>query len=188
MLLQMIAGGLDIVQLRAKGMGQDRVAELVRELHPVTKAAGVPYLINDHPVLVGETGAEGAHVGVGDMSVKEARRLAGRACWIGKSSHSVAQAQEGAEQGADYLGFGPLLPTPTKPDYAPIGMAEICQVYREVRVPVFCIGGIKWENLPQVLAAGAERVVIVSGVLLAADPAGYARACADLLTGPGISG
>ena len=183
MLVQMIAGGVEIVQLRAKGMGTDRVAELARRLHPLTKAAGVPFILNDHPALVGETGVEGAHVGVEDMTVAEARRLAGHPCWIGKSSHSLEQARDGAGQGADYLGFGPLFATPTKPDYTPIGTAEIRQVYREVEVPVFCIGGIKQENLPQVLACGAERVVIVSGLLLAADPAGYARACAELLAG-----
>ena len=183
MLEQMITGGVDIVQLRAKGMFPERIAELARELHPLSKAAGVPFMINDHPALVAWAGVEGAHVGVEDMTVAEARHLAGPACWIGKSSHSLSQAREGAGQGADYLGFGPLFATPTKPDYVPIGTAEIQAVYQHIEVPVFCIGGIKRENLPEVLACGAQRVVIVSGILLAADPAGYARACTDLLTG-----
>lgn len=188
MLECMIAGGVDIVQLRAKGMAPDRVAELARELHPLSRAAEVPLIINDHPALVAETGVEGSHIGVEDMTVAEARRLAGRVCWIGKSSHSLAQAQEGAGQGADYLGFGPLFATPTKPDYVPIGTADIRAAYGEICIPVFCIGGIKLENLPGVMAAGAQRVVIVSGLLLAADPAGYAGACARLVRGPGISG
>ena len=142
MLEQMIAGGVDVVQLRAKGFPPDRIAELARALHPLSRSAGVPFIINDHPALAGETEVEGIHVGVEDMTVAEARRLAGRPCWIGKSSHSVAQAREGAAQGADYLGFGPLFATPTKPDYAPIGTAEIRAVYQEIQVPVFCIGGI----------------------------------------------
>lgn len=185
---QMIAGGVDIVQLRAKDLAGDRIEELAWELHPLSKAAGVPFIINDHPELVGPTGVEGAHVGVEDMTVEEARQLAGRPCWIGKSSHSLTQALEGAGQGADYLGFGPLFATPTKPDYVPIGTAEIRAVYGQLQVPVFCIGGIKQENLPQVLASGAQRVVIVSGILRAEDPAAYARACASQLTGTGISG
>lgn len=188
MLEKMIAGGVDIVQLRAKGIPRDRIAELTRELHPLSKSAGVPFIINDHPALAGETEAEGIHVGVEDMTVQEARRLAGRPCWIGKSSHSRAQARDGAEQGADYLGFGPLFATPTKPDYSPIGTTEIRAVYQEIGVPVFCIGGIKLENLAEVLAAGAQRVVIVSGLLLAADPERYGQDCSRLLTGPGISG
>ena len=188
MLEQMIAGGVDLVQLRAKGMEPDRVLELARELHPFSKAAGVPFIINDHPALAGETEVEGIHVGVEDMTVAEARRLAGRDCWIGKSSHSLVQAHEGAGQGADYLGFGPLFATPTKPDYAPIGTAEIRAVYEQIGVPVFCIGGIKQENLAGVLRSGAQRVVIVSGILLAADPAAYTRVCVDRLAEAGISG
>jgi thiamine-phosphate pyrophosphorylase len=94
----------------------------------------------------------------------------------------------GAAQGADYLGFGPLFATPTKPGYAPVGTREIHQVYAKVRIPVFCIGGIKLENLPSVLQAGARRVVIVSGLLLAEDPVDYAGRCQRLLQGNGISG
>lgn len=188
MLERMIAGGVDIVQLRAKDTPPDRIADLALKLHPLSKAAGVPFIINDHPALVAETGVEGAHVGVEDMTVAEARRLAGRACWIGKSSHSLTQAREGAGQGADYLGFGPLFATPTKPDYVPIGTEEIRAVYQEIPVPIFCIGGIKRENLPEVLNSGAQRVVIVSGILLATDPAAYTRACVEQLGGTGISG
>ncbi len=188
MLEKMLAGGVDIVQLRAKGLSPDRITELARALHPLSKAARVPFFVNDYPAIAGETGVEGAHVGVEDMSVAEARRLAGRTCWIGKSSHSVAQAMAGAAQGADYLGFGPLFATPTKPGYAPVGTREIHQVYAKVRIPVFCIGGIKLENLPSVLQAGAQRVVIVSGLLLAEDPVDYAGRCRGLLPGDGISG
>ena len=188
MLERMIAGGVDIVQLRAKGMVEERVAELTRELHPLSMAARVPFIINDHPCLAAVTEVEGIHVGVEDMSVAEARRRAGRPVWIGKSSHNLAQATGGAGQGADYLGFGPLFSTPTKPDYVPVGLHEIRQIYCSVAVPVFCIGGIKRENLRQIMAAGAERVVIVSGLLLAVDPEKYARECVRALQGLGISG
>ncbi len=183
MLEQMIAGGVEIVQLRAKGMEPDRIGELARELHPLSRAAGVPFMINDHPELVGETGVEGAHVGVEDMTVAKARALAGARCWIGKSSHSVAQAVAGMTQGADYLGFGPLFATATKPDYVPIGTAEIAQVHGQVSLPIFCIGGIKLENLAAVRAAGARRVVIVSGILQADDVEGYSRQCVAELRG-----
>ena len=183
MLEQMIAGGVEIVQLRAKGMDPDRIGELARELHPLSRAAGVPFMINDHPELVGETGVEGAHVGVEDMTVAKARALAGARCWIGKSSHSVAQAVAGMTQGADYLGFGPLFATATKPDYVPIGTAEIAQVHGQVSLPIFCIGGIKLENLAAVRAAGARRVVLVSGILQADDVEGYSRQCVAELRG-----
>jgi len=182
MLGAMLRGGVDVVQLRAKELPPDRVLELTRQLHPLSFAAGVPCIINDHPALAAEAGVEGAHVGQDDLRVAEARRLAGPGKIIGLSTHSLAQAEAGAAQQPDYLGFGPLFATPTKPDYTPIGVHDIAEVHRRVRLPVFCIGGIKRENLPAVLAAGAQRVVIVSGILQAANPEEYVRACAAAIS------
>ena len=109
------------------------------------------------------------------------RARAGEDAIVGKSTHSLAQALAAEREGPDYIGFGPLFATPTKPDYPPIGLNEIMQAQRLVSLPVFCIGGIKRENLPGVLAAGAQRVVIVSGILKAPDPQAYCQACRDLL-------
>jgi thiamine-phosphate pyrophosphorylase len=100
---------------------------------------------------------------------------------VGKSTHSVDQASRAFYEGADYIGFGPIFATPTKPDYPPIGLREIQKVHEAVRIPIFCIGGIKLENLEKVIEAGAQRVVIVSGLLLAEDISAYARAAAELL-------
>jgi hypothetical protein len=94
---------------------------------------------------------------------------------IGKSTHSFEQAVAAEAEGADYIGFGPLFATPTKPGRPAIGLADLRRVQAAVRIPVFCIGGIKRANLEAVLAAGARRVVIVSEMLGAADIAGYAR-------------
>ncbi len=84
-------------------------------------------------------------------------------------------------EGADYIGFGPIFATPTKPDYQPIGLKEIEGVHRDVVLSIFCIGGIKIDNLKQVITAGARRVAIVSGLLQAPDIAEYARTCKNLL-------
>jgi thiamine-phosphate pyrophosphorylase len=85
------------------------------------------------------------------------------------------------EQSPDYIGFGPLFATPTKPDYTPIGTADIQAVHASVPLPIYCIGGIKRENLPAVLKCGARRVVIVSGILQAPDIHAYCRECVELL-------
>lgn len=183
MLAAMLKGGIGAVQLRAKGWAPDRVLELARELHPVSSAAGVPFIINDHPSLAAEAGVEGAHVGQDDLSVASARKLAGPGRLIGLSTHSVAQAVAAESAGPDYIGFGPLFATKTKPDYVPIGVEEIAQVHQLVHLPIFCIGGIKRENLGQVMAAGARRVVIVSGILCAEDPEHYTRDCVTQLSG-----
>ena len=179
---QMCAGGVDVVQLRAKGFDEHAIEELANRVAPIFRDAGVPLIINDHPELVPSVGADGAHVGQEDFSVADARWRAGRAIAgevpppiIGKSTHSVEQAVAAAAEGADYIGFGPLFPTPTKAGRAAIGIAEIARVHDIVSVPVFCIGGVKLENLDAVIAAGARRVVIVSGILQARDVVAYCR-------------
>ena len=95
-----------------------------------------------------------------------------------KSLGAIAVAA--VAEGADYIGFGPLFATPTKPDYEPIGLNDIQWVHELVPRPIFCIGGIKLDNLPQVLAAGAKRVVIVSGFLQSADITAAVRAAKRL--------
>ena len=178
---QMIDGGVDILQLRAKRESVSEIASIARELQPITSAAQVPLIINDYAHVARDVGADGVHVGQDDISVAEVRKLLGPYGFVGKSTHSLAQAVAAQAEGADYIGFGPLFATPTKPDYAPIGLAEIRTVHSLVRLPIFCIGGIKLENLSQVTAAGARRVVIVSGILQAADVAEYARRCKEAL-------
>lgn len=172
---RLLAGGVDVLQLRAKGVAPGIVADLARQIHPMTRAAGVPLILNDHADLLREVPAEGVHVGQDDAGVAEARRLAGRPVIIGKSTHSRAQALAAAEEGADYIGFGPLFATPTKPGRPPIGLDELAEVDAMLSIPVFAIGGIKLENLHEVRAAGARRVVIVSGWLQADDIAAAVR-------------
>lgn len=185
---QMLAGGVEVIQLRAKGADEATIEALANRLVPLTESAGVPLIVNDFPQLVPAVGAQGAHVGQDDFSVADARWRAGRSLagevalpLIGKSTHSLAQAVAAAAEGADYIGFGPLFATPTKPGRPAIGLDEIRRVHEVVQIPIFCIGGIKLANLAEVIAAGARRVVIVSEILQAADIAGYARRVQGIL-------
>jgi len=179
---QLCEGGVDLLQLRAKNFSEEKIQEIGERIAPVTERAGVPLLINDFPELVPAVGAQGAHVGQDDRSVADARWRAGRALagelpppLIGKSTHSVAQAVAAEQEGADYIGFGPLFATPTKPGRPGIGLDDIRRVHDLVKIPIFCIGGIKLENLPAILAAGARRIVIVSEMLTAPDIVAYCR-------------
>jgi thiamine-phosphate pyrophosphorylase len=178
---ELIAGGVDIIQLRAKNLGRDAATAVAAKLQPITSAANVLLVINDHAEVAREVAVEGIHVGQDDRSIANVREIAGRNCFVGKSTHSLAQAERAAAEGADYIGWGPLFATPTKPDYVPIGLGDVGAVHRKVKVPIFCIGGIKLDNLTEVLAAGARRVVIVSGLLQATDVAQCARAAKELL-------
>jgi thiamine-phosphate pyrophosphorylase len=177
----MLEGGVGVLQLRAKNLAPSEISPLARSLAPLCESAGVPLILNDHPALVAETGAHGAHVGQDDMPVSEARRLAGPEKIIGLSTHSAAQAAAAVGQHPDYIGFGPLFSTLTKPDYTAIGLEDVRAVHTSAPFPVFCIGGIKLHNLPEVLSAGARRAVIVSGILQSADIPAYCRSCLALL-------
>jgi thiamine-phosphate pyrophosphorylase len=178
----MIEGGVELIQLRGKEKANEELVDLAHQLHEVTSPAGVPLIVNDHAQVAREVPIEGVHVGQDDDSVSVAREKAGRAIIVGKSTHSFEQARAAEGEGADYIGFGPIFATPTKPDYKPVGLALIKQVHTDISLPIFCIGGVKIDNLAQVMAAGARRVVIVSGLLKAADIAEYARRCKRLLT------
>jgi thiamine-phosphate pyrophosphorylase len=124
---------------------------------------------------------EGVHVGQDDKPVAYVRKAVGRNIIVGKSTHSIQQARAAWDEKPDYIGFGPLFATPTKPDYTPIGLTGIKQVQDEVTLPVFCIGGINLDNLARVTDAGARRVVIVSGLLQSPDIARYAYNCKQML-------
>ncbi len=165
----LIQGGIDLLQLRAKEHSKADIVKYAEAMLPLTRAAGVPLILNDYPDLLKEVDADGCHVGQEDFSVAEARDLAGRDCVVGKSTHRLAQAQAAEREGADYIGFGPLFPTGTKPTAKAIGLSEIRTLHEQVKVPVFCIGGVKLGNLQQIVRAGASRVCIVSDLLLATD-------------------
>jgi thiamine-phosphate pyrophosphorylase len=177
----MIEGGVDLIQLRGKNADIDALTDLARQLHEVAAPASVPLVVNDHAEIASRVPVEGVHVGQDDASIDSVRRTVNRPIWVGKSTHNLKQAISAQPEGADYIGFGPIYATPTKPDYAPVGLTDVNAVHQDVTVPIFCIGGIKRDNLATVLAAGAKRVAIVSGLLKASDITAYARACKDLL-------
>src|SRR5437773_10643130 len=177
----MVEGGVDLIQLRGKARSVDELVNLAAELHPLTTKSSTPLIVNDHAEVASKVPVEGVHVGQDDDSIEVVRRKAGRDVVVGKSTHSLDQARAAQREGADYIGFGPIFATPTKPDYEPIGLKDIKQAHLDVNLPIFCIGGIKVDNLGQVIAAGARRVAMVSGLLKASDIAAYAREAKRLL-------
>lgn len=177
----MIEGGVDLIQLRGKKKSMEELMDLAAELHKVTSRSSIPLIVNDYAQIAQRLPIEGVHVGQDDDFVAAVRQTAGRPLIVGKSTHRLNQAMAAQREGADYIGFGPIFATPTKPDYQPIGLNCIKRVHADVTLPIFCIGGIKIDNLEQVIAAGARRVVIVSGLLQAPDIVEYARAAKRLL-------
>lgn len=169
--VSLLAGGAHLLQLRAKGKDLATIEHVARRLLPLCRAAGVPFILNDFPALAAALDADGVHIGQDDGPLAAAREIVGPGKLIGRSTHSLDQARAALAEGFDYIGFGPLFPTPTKAGRPAIGLEEIAAMEREVgsQIPAFCIGGITRQTLPQVLAAGARRVVIVSDLLTAPD-------------------
>lgn len=178
---QMLEGGVDLIQLRGKGRPIDELASLAERLHQLTSAKGTPFIINDYAEIAAWVPVEGVHVGQDDDSISRAREKAGRDLLVGKSTHSLEQAIAAQGEGADYIGFGPIFATPTKPDYPAIGLTGIKRAHQEVKLPIFCIGGININTLQTVIDAGAYRVVMVSALLKAHSIVDYARCVTDML-------
>jgi len=178
---QMIEGGVDLIQLRGKGKSLDELVDYAARLHELTARSSTPLIVNDHAEIASPIPVEGVHVGQDDDSIEVARRKASREIVVGKSTHSLEQALAAQREGADYIGFGPIFATPTKPDYPPIGLSDIGRVHAEVSLPIFCIGGINIDNLQSVIDAGAKRVVMVSALLKAHSIVDYARCATDML-------
>lgn len=168
---ELCRGGVDLLQLRAKGFAAGEIERHARAIQPILSEHDVPLIINDFPEVARAVGADGVHIGQDDGTLAAVRDVVGSSMWVGRSTHSPAQAQAALEEGFDYIGFGPLFPTPTKLGRPGIGLEKIVSVEEKIgsQIPVFCIGGITFATLPQVLAAGARRIVIVSALLQSAD-------------------
>lgn len=179
----LLAGGAGILQLRAKGRAPADIARLGRQLLPLCRDAGVPFIINDFPHIAADIGADGVHIGQDDGTLEETRAIVGPNALIGRSTHSLAQAREAGKDGFDYLGFGPLFPTGTKPGRPAIGLDYISTATREADRPLYCIGGINSSTLPAVLAAGARRIVVVSAILQSPEPEETTRAFVQAMGG-----
>ena len=168
----LLDGGVGVLQLRAKAHQPDALLPLAILLREACDEFSIPFVVNDHVNLARDCRAHGLHLGQDDGNLLAARKILEDGVLIGRSTHSVEQARTALEEGADYIGFGPLFPTPTKEGRPAIGLSNISEVQSTVgsKIPVFCIGGIKPVNLDEVIAAGARRCVVVSHLLQADSP------------------
>lgn len=172
----LIDGGVRIIQLRAKGKELSQVKAWAVAMQAICRDRGAIFVLNDYPDMAAEIGADAVHVGQDGGSLADVRRIVGDGVLVGRSTHSLEQAKQAKAEGADYIGFGPLFPTGTKPGRASIGLADIAAAQEAAgEMPLFCIGGINGTTLPDVLKAGAKRVVIVSWLLQQANIAQTAQ-------------
>ncbi len=178
-----LAGGVDVVQLREKGIEARRELALLEVVREVAERHGALWAVNDRADVAHASGAPVLHLGQDDLPVPAARALVGPDVLIGRSTHDVAQVEAAAvEPGVDYFCVGPTWPTPTKPGRPAPGL-DLTRHAASLTTdrPWFAIGGIDLTNLEQVLDAGATRVVVVRALTDAADPRAAAEAFRDRL-------
>ena len=176
-----IAGGVDVVQLREKGVDARSRYELGVELRALTAAHDIPLIVNDRIDLAAAIDADGVHLGQTDLPLEAAREILGEDAIVGCSSSTVTAAQEAVEAGADYLGVGAVYTTTSKDvsdDRNGIGLDRVSAIAEAVDVPIVAIGGITADTTPAVRAAGADCVAVVSEIVAADDPEAATRALA----------
>ncbi|MBB6099652.1 thiamine-phosphate pyrophosphorylase [Deinobacterium chartae] len=170
-----LEGGVDLLQLRCKDQEALPYLRLAARVGELAAQFGVPLIINDRPDVALAAQAAGVHLGQNDLPVRYARQLLPGGI-IGRSSHAPIQAAHAALEGADYFAVGPVWATPTKPGRPAAGLEYVRWVARQPHtLPWFAIGGIRPDNLPEVLMAGATRVAVVRALLDAPDPARAAQ-------------
>jgi thiamine-phosphate pyrophosphorylase len=169
-----LQAGVDLVQLREKSGDEREIVRAGRVFRRLCDAYDALFIVNDRPELAIACAADGVHVGQDDAAPGEVRRMTGSDMLIGLSTHSAAQVD--AVRGVDYFCVGPVHATPTKPDYAPVGVDLVRYAAEHATVPFFAIGGIDPGNVGEVVRAGAERVVVVRAIRDATDPGAAAGA------------
>ncbi|MBC7558926.1 MAG: thiamine phosphate synthase [Dermatophilaceae bacterium] len=175
-----VGAGVTVVQLRDEQAGDDDLVRMGRQICAVLEGTGVPLIVNDRVHLVDAMGAQGAHVGQGDLGVEKARALLGPAAYLGLSAQTLEHVQAARDHAGgtvDYLGVGPVWGTTTKLDAAaPGGLERLCQITASSPWPCVAIGGITLERLPQVRRAVAAGAAVVSAICGQPDVAGATRA------------
>jgi thiamine-phosphate pyrophosphorylase len=169
-IIEAIAGGVDVVQLREKSLNDRDLLDRARQVRRWTREAGVLFIVNDRPDIARLAEADGVHLGQDDLPVREARRLLGPDALIGVSTHDLAQLRQAVLDGASYVGVGPTFPSGTK-DFAELaGLDYVRTALEATSVPAFVIGGINAANIGEVVTAGGRRVAVSQAIVRAESP------------------
>lgn len=179
---EIVGTGVDAIQVRAKHLTDRELFDLVAEVIR-TVGGRAKVIVNDRLDIAFATGADGVHLGLDDLPVAEARRLAPEGFLIGGTCRNVAQARLARADGADYVGAGPIFTSTTKaglPD--PLGLTSLADIARVL--PTIAISGITADRVPVVMAAGAHGVAVVASVSRAPDPVAASREVVDAVLAP----
>ncbi len=169
--LQAVKGGVTMVQLREKNISTREFVELARAMKHALNDFNVPLIINDRVDVMAAIPCDGVHVGQSDMHPNDVRTLLGMQCIVGLSVNNFAQLNESGNFDIDYIGLGPIFPTPTKSDAGPaLGLAGIARARFATSRAIVAIGGINEENAQSIYEAGANGIAVVSAICSSEDP------------------
>ena len=161
---QAISAGCTAVQYREKSLPFEKMAVEAKAIAALCKGRA-DFIVNDHLDVMLASGADGIHIGDGDVAIEEIKKAAPNAI-IGVSVRSAKEAKDAQDKGASYVGLGPVFPTSTKPDAGlPVGLSEIGSVKKAVTIPVIAIGGINHSNVARVIHAGADGAAMISAIV-----------------------
>lgn len=170
--LRLLKAGARVIQYRDKEASKHFFYHQALSLREITRNWGARLIINDYLDVALAVKADGLHLGQEDLPCEVARGLLGRERLLGISTHSLQEALKAQEEGADYVGFGPVFPTTSKkssPDA--VGLSLIREVSHRLKIPFFAIGGINTHNVHEVVKAGARNIAVISALAGAEDPA-----------------
>ena len=171
-----LAGGVRAVQLREKDLSSRQLFDMALTLRQLTTAHRSMLLINDRVDIALAAGADGVHIGAGSIPVAEARRLLGPQAVIGYSAHSVAEAVRAENEGASFVTFGPVYPTPSKAGYGePVGLEKLAEAAHALTIPVFALGGIKEPSVAATMKSGCHGIALITAIISAEKPDDAAR-------------
>ena len=179
-----VVGGADCIQLRSKGVNDNRKLNLAKELSQICRKNNVISIINDRVDIAAIAGADGVHLGQDDLDLKQARSMQLKPMIFGKSTHSLDELKSAIDEGADYVSLGPVFDSPTKPDIHTVGLKYIEQalpILAGSQIGHVAIGGITAENVPQLLDKGVKTIAVSSAVMNAPDPEAACRKLKDLM-------
>jgi thiamine-phosphate pyrophosphorylase len=175
-----LRGGVRAIQLREKDLPIPALLALARELREVTARTGASLLINGRIDVMEAVDADGIHLRSDSLPTRAVRRVIGPRKFLGVSTHSMAEAQRAEDEGADFVTFGPVFATASKAEYGPpVGPAALEAVCRQVRIPVYALGGISRAKIRDVMVAGARGAAMISEIMSSRDSLTAAALCVE---------
>lgn len=172
---RLLSGGVDVIQLREKGLSDAEMLRRARTLRALTREYGKQLVINDRPDVAMLADADGVHLGQDDLPIEEVRNILPKGIIIGLSTHTVDQAAAAQMRGADYIGVGPAFATETKGYEAGGGGGLVRRLCAATNLPTVAIGGIDQSRIATIISAGARAIAACGALCGAADPEQAAR-------------